>query len=378
MSWFVPGRPARFGGRRVGDRSTRAAADLGRSTQGGVFTISLDFELFWGMSDIRTLDDDYRALLERTREVAIPRLLDTFAAHGLHATWATVGMLFFDRSDDLLAACPEIRPDYDDPGLSRYAHLPRPGVDESGDPYRLGASLVRRILETPHQEIGCHSFSHFYCLEPNSRPDSFRADLEAWRSAAAAHGVGPGSICFGRNQYDDAALAACGEVGFRAYRGNERAWFWKPAAGHGQSLARKVARYLDSYVPLSRPTCPTLAEVDDGTVHNVAASRFLRAHRPRLRRIEPLQRRRIVRMMEYAARRNRVFHLWWHPQDFAEHTDENFAVLDRIAATFVRLRDEYGMAAMTMGEVAELSERSVGDRHAARPTDPVETGAPAA
>ena len=58
-------------------------------------------------------------------------------------------------------------------------------------PYRYGRSiqsketeelcfapdLIRRIKETPGQEIGTHTYSHYYCLEPGQGIESFNADL---------------------------------------------------------------------------------------------------------------------------------------------------------------------------------------------------------
>lgn len=61
------------------------------NTQKGSFTISLDFELFWGVRDKRTTDS-YKNNLEGTIEV-IPKLLDIFEQYNIHVTWATVGLL---------------------------------------------------------------------------------------------------------------------------------------------------------------------------------------------------------------------------------------------------------------------------------------------
>ena len=64
------------------------------------FMVSLDFELLWGVRDHADRDSYGRNVLGG-RE-AIPRMLDLFAAHEIHATWATVGMLFCESRDELL------------------------------------------------------------------------------------------------------------------------------------------------------------------------------------------------------------------------------------------------------------------------------------
>ena len=115
------------------------------------------------MRDKRTLADYGRNILGG-REV-IPALLDLFAAHKIGATWATVGFLFCADKEELLASLPHLRPSYGDPKLSPYDDLATLGPDERRDPYHFGQSLVRRISAYDGQEIGTHTFSHFYCLE---------------------------------------------------------------------------------------------------------------------------------------------------------------------------------------------------------------------
>ncbi|MGI9417054.1 MAG: hypothetical protein ACR2RA_04355, partial [Geminicoccaceae bacterium] len=108
----------------------------------GTFVISLDFELFWGIRDHVDLDS-CKARLEGTRD-ALPRLLDLFAERGIHATCATVGLLFFEDKDELLAHLPPVKPAYKNSRLSPYDGLDRIGPDERRDPYHYGRSLIQR------------------------------------------------------------------------------------------------------------------------------------------------------------------------------------------------------------------------------------------
>lgn len=315
--------------------------------------ISLDFELYWGMADINPLDAEYKAILTRTREEVIPRMLERFEHHGVHATWATVGYLFYETIDQLRAEVPEVLPAYDEPSRSSYQYLGE-GGDETADPYRLGPSLVSMIQATPGQEIGSHSFSHFYCLEPGATDEAFAADLRAWAKAAVKHGVEPTSICFGRNQYREGSVDAAIATGFRAYRGNEPSWLYQPRASTDETFPRKVLRFADTYAPLTRHHCPDPKSIGPNRPVNVASSRFLRAYRHDLRWFEPLKARRIFNGMRYAARQGRIFHLWWHPQDFASLTEQNFELLERILQRYSDLRDEGLMVSKSMGEVATI------------------------
>jgi len=70
----------------------------------------------------------------------------------------------------------------------------------------------------------------------------------------------------------------------------------------------------------------------------------------------PLERLRLWRItsaMETAARRRRLFHLWWHPHNFGVDLKENLAFLRKILDHFRILQDRYGMRSMTMAAVAD-------------------------
>ena len=53
------------------------------------------------------------------------------------------------------------------------------GRDEIEDPFHFGRSLLEQIRSYPGQEVGTHTFSHYFCLEPTQDLAVFRADLEA-------------------------------------------------------------------------------------------------------------------------------------------------------------------------------------------------------
>jgi peptidoglycan/xylan/chitin deacetylase (PgdA/CDA1 family) len=165
----------------------------------GIFTISLDFELYWGVHDHRSLAAYARNLLGA--RYAIPRMLELFEHYGVHCTWATVGLLFFDRKAELMEHLPEPRPRYANPALSPYPRIGQIGPNERQDPYHCGLSLIEQIRDCPGQEIGTHTFSHYYCLEPGETEDgqceaTFRADLLAARRAAERLGITPRSLVF--------------------------------------------------------------------------------------------------------------------------------------------------------------------------------------
>jgi len=316
--------------------------------QYGTFVISLDFELLWGVRDQRTIAD-YGANILGVRQV-VPALLDLFAERNIACTWATVGLLFFATSKTMLAALPERKPHYANPRMSSYLYLDEVGPDEDRDPYYYGLSLIRRILDYPSQEIGTHTFSHFYCLEEGGDVDAFRADLEAVRGAAGLLGVKLASIVFPRNQVGPAHLSVCREFGLRAFRGNERVWFHRACRESEQNPLMRASRLVDSYLPIAGPHDHEPALID-GMV-DIPASRFLRPVE-RSAVLERLRLRRITSAMETAARRRKLFHLWWHPHNFGVDLQKNLAFLRAILDCFRMLQERYGMRSMTMAAVAD-------------------------
>ena len=58
----------------------------------GIFTASLDFELYWGIRDVTSIQD-YEENLKGVPK-AIEIMLELFEEYEVHATWATLGFLF--------------------------------------------------------------------------------------------------------------------------------------------------------------------------------------------------------------------------------------------------------------------------------------------
>jgi peptidoglycan/xylan/chitin deacetylase (PgdA/CDA1 family) len=325
--------------------------------QSSSFIISLDFELYWGVRDKISLNT-YRASMAGERDV-IPRMLDLFARHGIHATWATVGFLFFDDKDELLAHLPPLKPRYVNKSLSPYDHILRIGPNERRDPFHYALSLVRQIAQYPSQEIGTHTFSHYYCLAEGQTVDEFRADLDAAHAAARRLGFEMKSLVFPRNQWRKDYLAACAESGIGVFRGNGGAWMYHAQASGPARILKRACRLTDSYLNITgyRSRSPLRGP---GGMIDVPPSHFLRPFSRRLAPLDPLYRCRIRAGMKHAATNGLIFHLWWHPHNFARNQTENLKNLADILSYFRELADEHGMASRSMGElIPEAATRSV-------------------
>lgn len=318
----------------------------------GALVISLDFELFWGVRDKRRLATERSNLMGARR--VVPLILDRFGAQAVRATWATVGLLFFRAKSEMVLGLPSAMPQYVNAGLSPYTAIAEIGADEAADPCHFAASLIAQIRSRPGQEIGTHTFSHYYALEAGQTEDAFRADLLAASRIAEERGVSLRSLVFPRNQCNPLYLPACAALGLTSYRGNEEGWMNSARRSAGHRPWTRAARLADAYVNLSgHHTVPIARVAASGSPFNIPASRFLRPWSRRLRWLEPARLRRITRAMTHAARRDEIFHLWWHPENFGTDIDENLAVLDRILSHFAQLRRAYGMESLNMGDVAE-------------------------
>ena len=320
------------------------------SSKPGALVISLDFEMHWGMRDHADRRSAAFADLSTSRQV-VSELAGLFAERGIRATWATVGFLFASTADELASHLPDQRPSYLRAEFDPYDEPV--GRDEQSDPEHLAGSLVRLLADTPGQEVGSHTFSHFYCLERGQHEVDLRADLAAARSIAGLYGLELTSLVLPRNQWNPRYAGAVRDSGFNCFRGPQPSWGHEARSHGDHGPLNRAARLVDTYGGVSPP--PTFAWEtilrDDGLC-DVPASAFLRPYSPGRRRLEPLRLRRLLSGMRHAAHHGQVFHLWWHPHNFNRHPTENFAFLNRLLDEFDSLAGREGMRSMSMRDVA--------------------------
>ncbi|MEZ4306923.1 MAG: polysaccharide deacetylase family protein [Polyangiaceae bacterium] len=250
----------------------------------GVLTISLDFELFWGMRDHRTLDACRENLLGVRR--AVPEILRVFKAHEIHATWATVGFLFFGGRGELEAGLPARLPEYENRELDPYREVGALGDSEEADPLHFAPSLLKQVAEQPGQEIGTHTMSHYYCLEPGQTIEAFRADLLAAAKVAERQGIALKSLVFPRNQFNERYLSVCREMGITAYRGNQASWVYEPR-NQGERACFGGGSALDGLNEPDRAPRARHAEDPARRAVRCAGRRFLRPWSLRLAPLDP-------------------------------------------------------------------------------------------
>jgi len=206
--------------------------------------LSLDFELFWGVADSRSIAG-YRENIEGEWE-AIPRILDLFRHYGIRATWATVGMLMCRDYSQWREIKPSVMPGYARQQCSTYL------LDSvvRGNPKMFFARpLVEQILDTQGQEIASHSYSHFYCGEVGATPAQFAADLVCSQEIGAELGVTYRSFVFPRNQIQSAYLEVLEKAGFKIFRGTSNHWLYRNGHFVAGGIAGRAFRLVDAYLP---------------------------------------------------------------------------------------------------------------------------------
>lgn len=321
----------------------------------GTFIISLDFELNWGVHDVLTLEQ-YEENLIGTRE-AIDQMLILFNRFDISVTWATVGMLFFHRKDELLNNLPSYLPSYANVKFSPYEKLKNIGENEEQDPFHYGKSVIKKISQYPRQEIASHTFSHYYCLEAGQTKKQFEADLKASIKVNKAAGHPVKSIVFPRNQLNQSYLAVCQKYGIESYRGNEKSWIYKESKFYKEGLLKRVLRLADSYINITGHNTYRLKKVRKEPILNLPSSRFLRPYNSKLKSLERLRLRRIKKSILHAAQNGEVYHLWWHPHNFGKDIEENMRFLKEIIELVAELKEKYNFESLTMEEAAQLAKQ---------------------
>ncbi|WP_310501324.1 polysaccharide deacetylase family protein [Paenibacillus qinlingensis] len=319
----------------------------------GQFVISLDFEMYWGIRDIYSLHQ-YTEQMSSERQL-IPKLLAYLEDYDIHATWAIVGLLFFDNFEELANNLPRLVPDYTVADLSPYPYIKNGnvGFNELLDPHHYAPSLIKAIKETRNQWISTHTFSHYYCLEQGQSLEHFEADLKAAVRTAKEKGLELKSIIFPRNQVNDKYIKVLKKHGILSYRGNPAHWVYRKGYSRSDSIVKRIFRLVDSYVNLSGHNCYSLKELHKQIPINLPASHFLRPYSKKTKMLESLRLNRVLSSMTYAAQHGLVYHLWWHPYNFSNDEEANMAAFRKIIEHFKKLQHQYGMVSTSMEELCD-------------------------
>lgn len=289
----------------------------------GIFILSLDTEIAWGTDsgDLFRYEDcfnNYRAIVRR--------LIAQLDEYQIAATWAVVGHLFLKKND-------------------RRA-LNRTDGDAFTDWYH-APDVIQAIRGAQMQhEIGTHTFSHIYTNDREVTQEVWEDELKMCRAIHEENQLTIRSLVFPRNQV--AYLDSLPKFGIIAYRGVEQSWY-----GGLPGLLKRPAHLLDRTLGLPPPTYdPMTLRVGEKLV-NLPASQFLMAYDGLRGKIPTASRVRQARFgLERAARRNHLYHLWFHPFNLGT-SEAMFEALAQILAEVRRRREAGDIRVMSMEQAAE-------------------------
>lgn len=311
----------------------------------GTLVLSLDFELIWGVFDHVNIQDK-ATYFDSTLKV-IPRLLDLFEKQNIQVTWATVGMLFNTNWEEWFSNFPKVLPSYQDQDLNpyRYGEMHRKnGLDR----FFFAPKLIKDIQSVHGQEVGTHTYSHYYCLEQGQTKEQFDADITQAIKVAAAFSITLDSLVFPRNQFNELYVEVCENHHIKTVRTNPSSWYWN--VNKPDTLLTKMARTGDAYFPIGKKSYNPNA-IQKATIVEQPASRFFRPQNA----ISILNSTRVLRIKNEiiaAAQKGEVYHLWWHPHNFGVDSEGALNALRQILSVYKYCADTYGMESKTMREFA--------------------------
>ena len=269
----------------------------------------------WGVHDLYGLNiDKYRTNIENVRNV-VPRMLQLFSERNIRATWATVGALGLNSWDEYFAIAPP-PPAYHFKNFKinpRYSEMDPKGI------LHFAPDLVQKIVDTPGQELGSHSFSHLYFREKGITAEDFVADAATvysiWENRYNSR---PVSLVFPRNQ--SAFVPRLPECGIHIWRGNENAWYYELTSKNKRLSVSRLLQFYESINPWVKRASPIIKDV-------CRSSMFIRFNLSET--LWELHVKRLENELKNLSL-DEVLHIWWHPHNLGNNMVIRMSRLDRI------------------------------------------------
>lgn len=305
----------------------------------GIFCLSLDMELLWGRHDKKYVGR-FITRAQKERDI-VKKLLSIFQKYEVAATWAIVGHLFLSscrRVNGVVHA--EInRPYY--PWYTKDWFAKDPGTNNNKDPEWYGPDMIDLIRSNPIQEIASHSFSHVIFGHSGCSQQCADDEISQCVALAKRKGITLRSFVYPRNSVGHLPLLK--KYGFTNYRG-ENSRYQIPYLG--QQL--RTGEYFLPFPPkVYQPT------KKDGLVNIPESLYFFSARGVRRHIPNGLRLKKIRRGIDEAILKGAVFHLWTHPTDFADETENLLSVFEQVIS-YAKSKQKAGkLSILTMGQIAE-------------------------
>lgn len=300
--------------------------------------ISLDFESYYGISsgyDYSSRNINYYSQIP----IVVHRLLELFEQYNISATWATVGLLGLESKEEFDEYAPKLIPGED--YLFPFNHN-RFSDNVHSKKFRDWLSfpkLIEEIHESENQEIGSHTFMHYFCNEKGTSYEIVNADITAHkRFFKEKFNIEMDSIVFPHDQFpQDFDM---GELKFDQVRlpFQHKAYTSHSLEIYG-SFFNKAYRFLDRYIDLSGPKNFNCT-VANSRIIRIPQSRFLSFNNFSFLRTKALS--VIKKELLDAAKSGSFYHIWWHPHNMCRDVENSFNYLKSVLDYFYQLHDEFG------------------------------------
>jgi hypothetical protein len=290
----------------------------------GVFTITIDTELAWGVIDksrLRQFERYFRGV-----RPALDSLLRLFEKYQISATWPIVGHLFLDgcSSDSGLPHNQIVRPDYIWQKEDWFARDPCSYLDKA--PFWYGRDIVDKISACRiEQEIACHSFSHLLFNDDGCTPSAAASDIRECVRLAGERNLSLSSFAFPRNGVGH--LDILSSYGFKCYRGEKPLWF-KRTNKLPKPLIRLLA-FANDFFPTAPPCSEPrvskegMVQIDESMVYRrTGGTSAIIPHASRVIKGK--------RGLKKAVRKKLVFCLRFHLFDFGLETSRQMQSIEKI------------------------------------------------
>ncbi|MDL0119337.1 DUF2334 domain-containing protein [Halobacterium salinarum] len=305
----------------------------------GVFTISLDTELAWGMFDKSNIDK-YEHAYRNTPEV-INRLCELFDEYEIPATWAVVSHLLEDCDGD--------HSDRMSPDLKWvddwFGKLPcASGMDED---LWYAPWLIDRIQDCEtEQEIGLHGSTHMQLGASSCSRQHAEEEIRIGVETLRAHGVEAKTFVFPRN--DIGHVDVLREHKIKTFRGSDDRWYEQAPV---PSTVKAPLRFADE---ATRRAPPVVEPIERNGVIEIPGSQVFRPsyggwqYTPGESSVL-----RAIKGLQCVAQTGGIFHLWFHPFNLGHNPDQELGKLERVLKVASKLVKEDKIVSLNNNMIRE-------------------------
>lgn len=280
----------------------------------GIFVLSLDTELCWGVVDKPNQIIKNKKYYEQAR-ACIQDILKLLEKYHISATWAIVGHLF------------------------------QKDCYKNADLW-YGQDIIKNIMNSGvYQEIACHSFAHIPFSNKKTKRHTVQVDLKNCVSEAQKLELELKSFVFPRNTIG--YIDELSNFGFVSYRGEEPTWYRK-----FPKKIRKVCHILDQFFAVSPPV--SLPIFEHG-LYNIPGSMFYLPMNG-FRGCIPLKFRiyKAKKGIRKAIEQKKIFHLWFHPFNIATNKEKLLFGLEEILKEVYASRKSGVLETKSMNEIGDV------------------------